>query len=110
MGLSLAGTSRLKNEPITTLAIGDSHLSISDRALLRKYKSSDQLQKITRQPETHKEITAVVQRVDGHPPEPPSSLYDRMLLRKYSVPGTEPRLRTLLLCLLLLLFHFRLKV
>ena len=92
MGLSLAGTSRLKNEPIdsiSTLATeGSAQLSISDRALLRKYKSSDQLQRITRQPETHKEITAVVQRVDGHPPEPPLSLYDRVLLRKYSVPGT----------------------
>ena len=59
--VSLAGTSRLKNDPITTLTIGDSvHLSISDRALLRKYKSSDFPQKITRQPESHKEVTAVV--------------------------------------------------
>ena len=89
MGLSLAGTSRLKDEPIDSISTRATELSISDRALLRKYKSSDQLQGITRQPETHKEITAVVQRVDGHPTQPPLSLYDRMLLRKYSVPGVE---------------------
>ena len=87
MGLSLAGTSR---DPISTLAIGESvQLSISDRALLRKYKSSEQVQEISRQGETYKEITAGVPRVDGHPPEPSLSLYDRMLLRKYSVPGME---------------------
>ena len=46
MGLPLAGTVRLKSEPISidpisTLATGEStQLSISDRALLRKYKSS----------------------------------------------------------------------
>ena len=63
-------------------------MSISDRALLRKYKSSEQVQEISRQAETYKETTAVVKRVDGHPPEPAVSLYDRILLRKYSVPGT----------------------
>ena len=95
MGASLAGTSRLKIEPIgvdpiSTLAIGESvQLSISDRALLRKYKPSEQVQQISRQAETYKEIAAGVPRVDGHPPEPPLSLYDRMLLRKYSVPGME---------------------
>ena len=88
MGLSLAGTSRLKDEPIDSISTLATGLSISDRALLRKYKSSDQLQMNTRQPETHKEITAAVRRVDGHPPEPRLSLYDRILLRKYSVPGT----------------------
>ena len=94
MGLSLAGTVRLKSEPISidaisTLAIGESaQLSISDRALLRKYKSSGQAQEFLRQPETHKEITAAVRRVDVHPPEPRLSLDDRILLRKYSVPGT----------------------
>ena len=93
MGLPLSGTVRLKSEPISidpisTLAIGESaQLSISDRALLRKYKSSGQAQEIPRQAETYKEITAGVPRVDGHPPEQPLSLYDRMLLRKYSVPG-----------------------
>ena len=94
MGLPLAGTVRLKSEPISidpisTWSIGESaQLSISDRALLRKYKSSGQAQEFPRQAENYKETTAVVQRVDGHPPEPPLSLYDRILLRKYSVPGT----------------------
>ena len=113
MGLSLAGTSRLKIEPIgvdpiSTRAIGEPvQLSISDRALLRKYKSSEQVQEISRQGETYKEITAGVPRVDGHPPEPSLSLYERMLLLFL---GWKPRLRILLLCLLLLPFHFRLKV
>ena len=95
MGLPLAGTVRLKSEPIgvdpiSTLAIEESvQLSISDRALLRKYKSSEQVQEISRQAETYKEIIAGVPRVDGHPPGPPLSIYDRMLLRKYSVPGME---------------------
>ena len=95
MGLPLAGTVRLKSEPISidpisTLAIGEStQLSISDRALLRKFKSSGQAQEFPRQAETYKENTAAVRRVDGHPPELRLSLYDRILLRKYSVPGTD---------------------
>ena len=48
MGLSLAGTSRLKDEPIDSVSTLATELSISDRALLRKYKSSDQLQGIAR--------------------------------------------------------------
>ena len=41
MGLSLAGTSR---DPTSTLAMGESaQLSISDRALMRKYKSSEEV-------------------------------------------------------------------
>ena len=93
MGPPLAGTVRLKSEPISidpisTLATGEStQLSISDRALLRKYKSSGQPQEFPRQAETYKEITAAVRRVDGHPPELRLSLYDRILLRKYSVLG-----------------------
>ena len=104
MGLPLAGTVRLKSEPISigpisTLAIGEStQLSISDRALLRKYKSSGPAQEFPRQAETYKENTAAVRGVDGHPPELHLSLYDRILLRKYSVPGTG----------VLLLFLFRL--
>ena len=87
MGLSLAGTSR---DPTSTLAMGESaQLSISDRALMRKYKSSEEVQEISRQKDTYKEVTAGVLRVDGHLPEPSLSLYDRMLLRKYSVPGME---------------------
>ena len=94
MGLPLAGTVRLKSEPISidpisTLGIGESaQLSISDRALLRKYKSSGQAQEFPRQAETYKETTAAVRRVDGHPPESRLCLYDCILLRKYSVPGT----------------------
>ena len=96
MGLSLAGTTRLKKESIhsmfgsSPLAIEEwEQLSISDRALLRKYGSSDQPRESTRQPDTHEETIAVVQRVDGHPPQPLMSLHDRMLLRRYSVPGNE---------------------
>ena len=92
--MPLAGTVRLKPEPISidptsTLAIGDlTQLFISDRALLRKYKSSGQAQELLRQAETYKENTAAVRRVDGHPPELRLSLCDRILLRKYSIPGT----------------------
>ena len=95
MGLPLAGTVRLKSEPISidpisTLATGEStQLSISDRALLRKYKSTGQAQEFPRQAETYKENTAAVRRVDGHPPELRLSLYDRILLRKYSIPGSS---------------------
>ena len=94
MGLPLAGTVRLKSEPISidpisTLAIGEStQLSIYDRALLRKYKSSGQAQEFPRQAGTYEENTAAVRRVDGHSPELRLSLHDRILLRKYSVPGT----------------------
>ena len=96
MGLSLAGTTRLKEESIhsmsgsSALAIEEwEQLSISDRALLRKYGLSDQLQETIRQPDTHEETIAVVQRVDGHPPQQHLNLYDRMLQRKYSVPGNK---------------------
>ena len=75
MGLSLAGASRLKDEPIHSipgtsgLAI-DAHeqLSISDRALLRKYGLSGRGQESTREPEAHHGTIPIVQRVDGHPP------------------------------------------
>ena len=96
MGLSLAGTDRLKSEPIGvdptgTLDIGESvQLSISDRALLRKYKSSEQVKENSQQTGTYKqEISASVSRVDGHPPEQSLGLYDRMLLRKYPDAGTK---------------------
>ena len=96
MGLSLAGTVRLKSEPIGvdpigTLDIGESvQLSISDRALLRKYKSSEQVKENSQQAGTYKqEISTSVSRVDGHPPKPSLSLYDRMLLRKYPDAGTK---------------------
>ena len=95
MGLPLAGTGRLSSEPISidpisNLATGEpTHLSISDRALLRKYKSSGQTQELPRQAETYKDNTAAVRRVDGHSPELRLSLYDRILLRKYSIPGTS---------------------
>ena len=96
MGLSLAGTVRLKSEPIGVdptgaLDIRESvQLSISDRALLRKYKSSEQVKENSSQTGTYKqEISASVSRVDGHPPEQSLGLYDRMLLRKYSDAGTK---------------------
>ena len=96
MGLSLAGTVRLKSEPIGvdltgTLYIRESvQLSISDRALLRKYKSSEQVKENSQQTRPYKqEISASVSRVDGHPPEQSLGLYDRMLLRKYPDAGTK---------------------
>ena len=74
MGLSLVGTTRLKEESIysmpgsSALAIeGREQLSISDRALLRKYGLSGQQQETTREPDTHHGTIPVVQRVDGHP-------------------------------------------
>ena len=59
MGLPLAGTVRLKSEPIGvdppgTLDIGESvQLSISDRALLRKYKTSEQVRENVQRAGTH---------------------------------------------------------
>ena len=95
MGLSLAGASRLKEEPTqsipgtSALAIeGHGRLSISDRALLRKYGLSGRGQESTRGPEAHHGTIPIVQRVDGHPPPADLNLYDRMLLRKYTVPAT----------------------
>ena len=93
MGLSMAGTSRLKDESIhsmsgsSALAIEGRELSISDRALLRRYGQSCQQQETTREPDTHHGTIPVVQRVDGHPLQGDLNLYDRMLLRKYSVSG-----------------------
>ena len=99
MGLSLTGTVRLKSEPISvdptgTVDIGESvQLSISDRALLRKYKSPEQVKEDSQQAGTYKqEISTSVSRVDGHPPKPSLSLYDRMLLRKYPDAGTKTTL------------------
>ena len=75
MGLPLAGTVRMKSEligvdPTRTLDIEETvQLSISDRALLRKHKSSEQVKEISQQTGTYKqEISANVSRVDGHPP------------------------------------------
>ena len=93
MGLSLAGTSRLKDESIQTksgssaLAIEGRELSISDRALLRRYGQSCQQQETTREPDSHHGTIPVAQKVDGHPLQGDLNLYDRMLLRKYSVSG-----------------------
>ena len=94
MGSPLAGTTRLEEESIhsmpgsTALAIeGQEQLSISDRALLRKYGLSNQPEETVPEPDTHDGTIPVIQRVDGHPPQRHLSLYDRMLLRKYSVSG-----------------------
>ena len=102
MGLSLAGASRLKEEPIhsipgtSAIAIdGHEQLSISDRALLRKYGLSGRRQESTREPEAHHGTIPIVQRVDGHPPQADLNLYDRMLLRKYTVPATASMLSDL---------------
>ena len=97
MGLSLAGTSRLKIEPIASTGILDIgepvELSISDRVLLRRFNSSEQGKEDSQNTASFKqEDSKTVSRVDGHSPEPSLSLYDRMLLRKYSVPGMETTL------------------
>ena len=94
-----AGTIRLKLEPIgvdppSTLDIGESvQLSISDRALLRKYKSSEQVKEDVQRAGTYKqENSTSVSRVDGHSPKPILSLYDRMLLQKYPDLGSDSML------------------
>ena len=94
MGLSLAGASRMEDEPIhsipgtSALAIErHEQLSISDRALLRKYGPSGQQQETIREPDTRHDSIPIIQRVDGHPLQGDLKLYDRMLLRKYSVSG-----------------------
>ena len=99
MGLSLAGTIRLKLEPIGvdptgTLDIGESvQLSISDGALLRKYESSEQVKEDVQRAGTYKqENSTSVSRVDGHSPKPTLSLYDRMLFRKYPDLGSDSML------------------
>ena len=99
MGLPLAGTVRLKHEPIGidptgTLDIGETvHLTISDRALLHKFESSGKVKENSQQAGTYKqEISTNVSRVDGHPPKPSLSLYDRMLLRKYPDAGMKTTL------------------
>ena len=116
MGLSLAGASRLKEEPIhsipgtSALAIdGHEQLSISDRALLRKYGLSGRRQESTREPEAHHGTIPIVQRVDGHPPPADLNLYDRMLLRKYTVPATASMFQILPHWLRFLVIRLRLK-
>ena len=66
---------------------GQEQLSISDRALLRKYGLSNQPEETVPEPDIHDGTIPATQRVDGHPPRRHLSLYDRMLLRKYSVSG-----------------------
>ena len=70
MGLSLAGPSRLKDEPIHSIAGTTEHgqLSISDRVLLRKYGLSGQRQESTRITDADHGTIPIAQRVDGHPP------------------------------------------
>ena len=95
MGLSLAGASRLKQEPIhfipgaSSYAMdGHERLSISDRALMRKYGLPGRQQEVIRKSDAGNETIPIVQRVDGHPPQGNLKLYDRMLLRKYSASGS----------------------
>ena len=94
MGLSLAGATRFKEEPTHSIPgtsappiDGHGQLSISDRALLRKYGLSVQPEETVTGPVTHHGTIPTVQRVDGHPPRAALNLYDRMLVRKYSVSG-----------------------
>ena len=94
MGLSLAGTSRLKIEPIDSTGILDIgepvKLTISDRALLRKFNSSEQVKEDSQQAASFKqENSTTVSKVDGHPPKQTLSLYDRTLLRKYPDAGKK---------------------
>ena len=94
MGLSLAGTSRLKIEPIVSTGILDIgkpvKLSISDRVLLRRFNLSEHCKEDSQQTASFKqEDSKTVSRVDGHSPEQSNSLYDRMLLRKYPDAGTK---------------------
>ena len=96
MGLSLAGTSRLKEEPIHSIP-GTSALAIEltrtalylRSCALAQVRTSGQQQETTREPGIHDGTIPIVQRVDGHPPQGDLKLYDRMLLRKYSVSGNE---------------------
>ena len=92
MGLSLAGTSRSKENTIDSTGIcdvGDTvQLSIADRALMRKYGLSNQPEETVQEPDMHDGTILAIQRVDGHPPQEHLSLHDRMLLRKYSVSGS----------------------
>ena len=88
MGLSLAGTSRSKKATIDStgiLDVGDTvQLTIADRALMRKYGLSNQPEETVPEPGIHDGTIPAIQGVDGHPPRRHLSLYDRMLLRKYS--------------------------
>ena len=97
MGVSLAGTTRLKTEFIGIdstgiLDIGETgQLSIADRALMRKYKSLETVREYLQQAVTYKqEVTSSVSRVDGHPLKPSLSLFDRALLRKYPDANSSP--------------------
>ena len=94
MGASLAGTSRLKIEPIDStgiLDVGDAvQLTIADRALMRKYNSLGYGQGNLQQDVSYKQcIASTVSRVDGHPLRPSMSLSDRALLRKYPYTGSS---------------------
>ena len=63
---------------------GTDHLTISDRALLRKFKSLETARENFQQVGIYKqEVTTSVSRVVGHPLKSSLSLCDRALLRKY---------------------------
>ena len=70
---------------------GTGFLSISDRALLRKFKSLETARENFQQVGIYKkEVSTSVSRDDGHPLKPSLSLCDRALLRKY--PGADSSL------------------
>ena len=101
MGLLLAGTIRLKSEPIGIdptgiLDIGETErfdycrsCALAQEQVIRK----GQRRIRNKQGHTYQqENSTSVSRVDGHPPKPSLSLYDRMLLRKYPDAGMKTML------------------
>ena len=69
MGLSLAGTSRLKKDTIDSTSAqaieGQEQLSISDRALLRKYGLSNQPEETVPEPDIHDGTIPAIQRSES---------------------------------------------
>ena len=94
MGLSLAGTTRLKTEPTAPTGIPNIEepiiMSIADRVLLRRFNTSEQGKEVSQNSASfEQEDSKTVSRVDGHPQEQSMSLFDRMLLRKYPDAPTK---------------------
>ena len=94
MGLSLAGTTRLKTEPTAPTGILNIeepiNMSIADRVLLRRFNTSEQGKEVSQNSASfEQEDSKTVSRVDGHPQEQSMSLFDRMLLRKYPDAATK---------------------
>ena len=93
MGLSLAGTTRLKTEPTAPTGILNIeepiNMSIADR-VLRRFNTSEQGKEVSQNSASfEQEDSKTVSRVDGYPQEQSMSLFDRMLLRKYPDAATK---------------------